>query len=153
MFFLYVGKRGSQAARATCREGRGVREWGGAGGSCSTTPGPLLPLFSTPLLSPLTLPSGRYLSLSSLECRRSLSPLQHYKASLRHSVDPTLHIPTVEGEVEVQGEKQRVRGGGAELDIKHVFNSQLDCFTLWPKVWAVTKPPSLFGLFPRAIEE
>jgi len=47
-------------------------------------------------------------------------------ASHRHSVDPTEHIPTIEGEAKVEGTERETEGRGESvvLEVKHAFNSQ-----------------------------
>lgn len=64
MFFFSMCGEARQSGSKKGMEGSKEGGGGGGGGSCSTTPVPLLlPSFSAPSLSPLTLPSGRYLSV------------------------------------------------------------------------------------------
>lgn len=102
-----MGKRGSQAVRKAGREGK--REV--VGGSCSTTPVP--PSLLRPFSKPPN-PAIRQISLchpwnagDNYHLCTDTRPL----SSHRHSVDPTVHIPTIEGEVEVEG-AERKRGEG-----------------------------------------
>lgn len=102
-FFLCVGKRGSQAVRKAWREGR--REVGAGGGmsgsGCSTTPVPLpLPPISAPFSKPPNT-AIRQISLChpwNAGDNYRLSTDRRPLSSHRQRVDPTLHIPTIEGE-------------------------------------------------------
>lgn len=92
------------------------------GGGCSTTPVPLLRPFSKP-----PNPAIRQISLChpwNAGDSHRLSTDTRPLSSHRHHVDPTVHIPTIEGEAEVE-EAQSKRGEGAGLEVELVFKSQL----------------------------
>lgn len=104
--------------------------WGGGkllNNSCTSSPPSLLRPFSEP-----PNPAIRQISLChpwNAGDNDRLSTDTRPLSSHRHSVDPTLHIPAIEGEVEVEGaERERKRGEGS--GVKGVSKCQLGCFTL-----------------------
>lgn len=97
--------------------------------SCTSSPPSLLRPFSKP-----PNPAIRQISLChpwNAGDNYRLSTDTRPLSSHSHNVDPTVHIPTIEGEVEVERAARKDRGGveGGGLEVELVFNNQLGYFT------------------------
>lgn len=104
-----------EARQSGSKKGMEGRKEGGVGGGqllnnfCTSSP----PSFLRPFSKPPN-PAIRQISLChpwNAGDNYRLSTDTRPLSSHRHSADPTVHIPTIEGEVEVEGTEGKARGG------------------------------------------